>query len=966
MERQECRVRPHAVKVSVIGGVSALALLLSAGVAMAQEDAGSVSEVVVTGSRIVRDGFAAPTPVTVVGAERMEQRAISNVGELLNELPSFRASTTPATQQLAGGNVGARILDLRGLGAPRTLVLVDGKRFVPSTPQGTLDINLIPSILVERTEVVTGGASAAYGSDAVAGVVNFILNDRLKGLKAVVEYGSSQRGDDRNGRFGLAGGTDFAGGRGHFIAGGEYQKEKGMGDCYVRDWCGSQVLNLANTPAGSGGLPANNILPNVNNATFSQDGVINGTTLANPLRGITFNQDGGTRPFQYGTLFGSNLAPIFMLGGEGTGENTFIQGFLLKVPVERYTTYGRATYDITPSITGALDVSYGRVKGTVLSSQYRDSAGSLANAQSYGPIRSGNPFIPATVQAIMNANNIANFTLGRSFGDIGNARATAENETFRVVASLKGKLFDTWTWDAYYQYGDNKFRQDSSNNVVPLKMRNAIDAVRNAAGSIVCAINADAITTNDDAACAPFNAFGRNRFSSAAKAYVTADGFQTTNRTEHIVAANLQGELFNTWAGPVSIAGGGEYRTDTLSGDADAISRQNGFFVLNGQAFAGKVSVTEGYVEAVVPLAKDLPFAKTLELNGAARRTHYSRSSPGTADSSVNATTWKIGAVWAPVDELRFRLTRSRDIRAPNIAELFGPQTLGGTALSDPALGGRQAAPRVQSGSNAALVPEIADTWTAGVVFRPDVSFLRNFQLSVDYYDIKVDQAIGTVGAVTIVTRCFQGAQEFCPLVSRDPVSQEVTLVRDVLLNVNGLVTKGFDIEASYRLPLNNYGELNFRALATIVKDLITVDSAGATNRAGYTGWRAGSQPGIPDYILDGLVTWNFGRGSITAHGKYIPEGKYNNLFLGPDEPGYSITNVASSNLNTVAGRAYFDLSAQYRLVDVPGKRVELFGAVNNLLDSDPPAAPSGSGNGNFILFDPVGRAFKVGLRMTY
>ncbi len=442
-----------------------------------------------------------------------------------------------------------------------------------STAQGTIDTNLIPSILIDRVDIVTGGASAAYGSDAVAGVVNFLLNGKLEGMRANVQYGESARSDDQSISASVAGGTPFAGGRGHFVWAGEYSKEDGLGDCYTRSWCGSQVLNLGNTPPGFGGRPANNITDNVQTATVSQDGVINSASASFPLRGTTFNNDGTTRPFQYGELYGTNLAPLFMKGGEGQGENAFIQGYLLKAPVKRYVAYTKTTFDFTDDIQGGLDVSFGQVNGDAFGAQYRDSAGSLGNAQSFGPILSGNPFIPASVQQTMTANNIPSFVLGRAFGDVGNAFAESTTKTYRAVASLKSKFgASSWGWDGYYQFGRNDVRLDVTNNVSISRMRKAIDAVTNARGQVVCRVNADASTANDDPACVPFNPFGRDRFSPQAKAYVTPDGFQTTSIRENIAAANVQGDLFELPAGAVQLASGVEYRKQELSGDADPLS----------------------------------------------------------------------------------------------------------------------------------------------------------------------------------------------------------------------------------------------------------------------------------------------------------------------------------------------------------------------------------------------------------
>ncbi len=923
----------------------------------------AIQEVTVTGSRIQRaDGFTAPTPVTVIGAERLEQRAISNVGDLLNELPSFRAFTSPATIQNTNGNIGARVLDLRGLSASRTLVLVDGKRFVASTSQGTIDVNLIPTVLIERADVVTGGASAAYGSDAVAGVVNFVLASELEGMRANASYGSSFKGDDENLSAALAGGLAFGDDRGRFVWAGEFAKEDGLGDCYTRSWCGQEWLNLGNSPPGTDGRPANNITEDVHTATLSQDGVINSASASFPLRGITFNSDGTTRPFQYGELYGTNLVPIFMRGGEGHGENVFIDGYLLKVPVKRYLAYTKTTFDFTDSTTGGLDLSYGQVEGASNAVQYRDSAGSLNNAQSFGPIRSGNPFIPASVQQIMADNNIPTFTLGRSFGDLGNALAESVTKTWRAVASLQGKFGDSsWAWDGYYQFGKNDVRLDVDGNVSISRMRNAIDAVTNSSGQIVCAINADADVANDDPACAPFNPFGRGRFSPEAGTYVSPHGFQTTAIREHVVAANVQGDLFALPAGPLQIAGGAEWRTQKLAGDADPVSRATDFYSLNGQSLAGKSEVTEGYLETRVPLLRELPFAQSLELNGAIRRTHYSFSNPTTASNSLSVTTWKAGTTWEIVPAVRLRATRSRDIRAPNLSELFGPLTTAGGGVIDPATG-RQLNPQQISGSNPLLTAETADTWTAGIVVRP-TGLLDRLQIAVDYYDIQVDDAIGTLGGQTVANRCFQGATEFCPLVDRDPVSGEITRIRNVLLNVNSIITRGLDIEAQYQFMMGGAGTLDLRLLGTIVNDLVTVDSAGETQRAGMTGWRAGTQPGMPDWSADLLATWNRDRLSLTMHNKYIPSGQYNNSLVGPNEPGWSLTLLNSANINEVDSGFYTDLSGQFQL---RGDDLVVFAVVNNVFDEQPPLAPSIAGNGNFILFDPIGRSFRLGLRARF
>lgn len=934
---------PHALHsgVTAINRAVALALLgLVAGQAGAQQapaDAAGLDEVVVTGSRIVRDGTTAPTPVTVVGVDLLQQRGINNVGEALNELPAFRPLVTPLTQQAVGGNVGAQVLDLRGLGGQRTLVLLDGKRFVPSTTVGTVDVNLIPSLLLKRTEVVTGGASAAYGSDAVAGVVNFLLDTGLEGFKGQVQYGRSQRGDALEKNLSLAFGTGFAEGRGHFIAAVEYNDADGMGDCYVRDWCPRE--QAVPNSAGWNGLPATLRIGPDAPGNLNQDGLIN--TTSGPLRGITFNRDGSIRNYQYGQIFGTNLSPLFTLGGEGTYENGYLQGINLLPPVERKNLFAQADYEFSDDLRGSLAVSAGQVKGLVVGSQARATNFAIAR---------DNAFLPSAVATIMDANAIGSFTLGRVFGDLGGSRNNADNRTYRVVAALEGDFTDRWGWDGYYQYGVNEFRQDYTGNVVITRMRNAIDTV-SVGGVLKCRVNSDAVTTNDDAACVPFNVFGRGRFDPAARAYVAPSGYQQADTTQHVLAMNTHGTLATLPGGDLAVAAGIEYRSDEIEGKADTLSSTNQLWSFNGKAINGKLEVAEGYVEAVAPLFTGF------ELNGALRQTSYDRSSPGKTASSVDVTTWKAGLSWQALDALRVRATKSRDIRAPNITELFGPVQAGRVTILDPL---NPANNQIQinslSGSNTALAPEKADSWTAGLVYTPDWGPLR---LSADYFNVQIDGAIATLGAQVVVNRCAAGATEFCPFVSRDS-SNLLTLVQDVLQNVNRQVNRGLDIEASYRSDLGGLGSLDYRLLATRYFELSTKDSVGVTDRVGQTGYRPGTTTGVPDWMVNANVNWKRDALQLGVQARYIPQGIFDTTLKGPEDAGYDVTKSNSISSNRVASRLYFDLNGSYELQD----GLEFYGVIDNLLDKDPPLAASAQGGTNHVYFDPIGRYFKIGMRL--
>lgn len=917
------RMMVNRFKYGLMGGGAALCALVVPAMAQqaapqpqqAEVDDVAAADIVVTGSRIARSGFNAPTPVTVVGEERLAQRAITNVGDALNELPSFRPLVTPATQQAAGGNIGARVLDLRGLGATRTLVLLDGKRFVPSTTQGTIDVNLIPSSLVSRTEVVTGGASAAYGSDAVAGVVNFILDRDLTGLKGSIQAGLSGRGDYGQQNAQLAWGTKFADDKGHFMIAGEYDKSDGMGDCYTRSWCPREQL-IGNTPAGAGGLPASIRGGPAGTGNISSGGLIVANT--GPLRGLAFNPNGTTHAYNFGTIYGTNPSPLFTQGGEESVRNGFLDGILLIPPVKRFVTYSQASYEFSDALKANLDLSYARSQGMVIGSVARTTQ----------TIQRNNAYLPSGVAAIMDANGISSFSLGRALMDLGGSVNHSDNQTYRAVLSLEGRISDNWRWDAYYQYGRNEFRQDYTGNVVGSRVTNAANAV-NVNGQVVCGINADANSANNDPNCVPINLFGAGNISPAAAAYIAPSGYQTTDTTEHVIAANINGAVFALPGGDFSIAAGGEYRSDKAVGTADALSTANAFWSFNGKAVNGSIRVAEAYVEALAPILKDVAFAQTLELNGAVRRTHYRRSSPGLDTTTVNATTWKLGGVYAPIEEVRFRVTRSRDIRAPNLTELFGPVTLGRTTIVDPLNNGAQIQVNSFSGANQQLSAEKADTWTAGVVLAPK-GFLRNFRFSVDYYDIDLKGAISTLGALTSVS--------------------------DVLQNVSQVRNRGIDIEASYRTDVGTLGSLDFRLLATHYLKL----EIGGIDRTGQTGYRPGTTTGVPDWIVDGTVLWDLGSVALNLHGKYIPKGVFDTTLLGPQDDGYSAGLPNSVNNNRVAGRFYLDLGATVKVND----QFELFGVVNNLLDKDPPLAASAQGATNQVYFDPIGRYFKVGARI--
>ncbi|HWL47728.1 MAG TPA: TonB-dependent receptor, partial [Sphingomonadaceae bacterium] len=544
---------------------------------------------------------------------------------------------------------------------------------------------------------------------------------------------------------------------------------------------------------------------------------------------------------------------------------------------------------------------------------------------------------------------------GRAGDDLGFAIGRTKVETYRAVAGLEGKLGSRWSWDAYYQYGQTNFDQTVTNNRINANFTRAVNAVIDPdTGNIVCAdtISPDPAVRAAAAGCQPLNIIGQNRFSPEAKAYTYGTSQQNTRLTQHVVAANLRGDLVDLWAGPLSVAAGFEFRRDLISGTSDPISQANGFYITNAVAFSPPaVKVTEGYLEAVLPLLRDAPLARSLELNGAVRRTHYS--------TSGNVTTWKIGGVYEPVESIRFRATRSRDIRAPNVNELFLPLTTSFSSVLDKETGDNPLVP-ILRGGNPNLKPEIADTTTVGVILSPR-GFLQGLRLAVDYYDIKIDNAINTLGAQVIANNCYAGVAEFCALIQRD-ADNKLVRITDSFLNVAQLRTRGIDFELDYSVPVSASDMLTLRALATYVDKL----ELGGVDRAGMTGIPVSGIPGIPDWTVDTTITWDHDPVSLTLQGRYISAGKYDVTLIGPDDPRYKITLPNSINDNTVPSYFLFNLSGSVDIVNDGGRKFQIFGAVNNLFDRQPPLAPGSTGYTNAILFDQVGRTFRVGARFKY
>ncbi len=917
-----------------------------------------VDEIVVTGTRVVRDGYEAPTPLTVVGAEALQNAATANVADFVNTLPSIAGSQSPQTSQAStsSGLAGLNTLNLRNLGSNRTLVLIDGQRSVASSVTGLTDVNNIPQGLVSRVDIVTGGASAAYGSDALSGVVNFVLDRTFTGVKGEVSGGITTYGDGENWKTALTAGTPFASGRGHVLISGEATKSYGI-PVSDRDW-NEQGAFIINNPAytATNGQPRQLKVLSAALGQGSPGGIITNTAL----QGIEFGPGGTPRQFNYGSI----VAPPYIVGGDWRSTLTN-QWQSLDAAQNRKGLFLRTSYDLADTVTVFAQASY---NNAVL----RVNNGRQFNVANL-TVRTGNPFIPASVQARMTALGLTQFTLGTMNADIPQIGTLNNRTTRRGVIGGNG-AFDAadteWTWDAYYQVGETKSSERTVNATQRDKFANAVDVVTSpTTGVPVCRIT----LTNPGSGCVPWNLMGVGVNSQAALNYIlggnamSAPGmaYRVQWFKQDVMAANISGEPFELWAGPVSLAFGGERRTEKVRGISDPDSQANNWFVGNYLPNSGKYTVTEGYAEVVVPLAKDVEFARSIDLNAAVRATDYS--------TSGYVTTWKVGATWAPVDDLRFRVTRSRDIRAPNLAELFQAGSSNTNSVIDPFNNNQTVQYQGFAVGNPDLKPEIADTWGIGAVLSP--TFLPGFQASFDYYRIDIAGAIGNVGAQQIVDFCFEGNQVFCAAITRGLLNgvNVITRIRTSPFNLIVQEARGYDVEASYRTSLDEWiedwnGDLTLRFLGT--RYLRNYSSNGFNPPTNTVGQNAGSGPAKFRWVASVNYDYDRYNANVTARG--VSKGVYNNAWVECTTgcPTSTTTNITTDN-QQIPGAVYLDLSGSYTFLQTEGgTEAEAFLNIRNVFDKDPAIIHQGPGgtayltiNANAAMYDILGRVFRVGVR---
>lgn len=916
--------------------------------AQAPPQAGSspVDEVFVTGSRIVRAGYDAPTPTTVLGADEMEMSATPTLLGVMDTLPALAGTQTNGVSHGRQGESlgGMQSINLRALGSNRVLVLLDGVRLSPSSYTNHVDVSTVPSQLISRVEVVTGGASAVYGSDAVTGVVNFVLDRNFTGLKADVTSGVTSYGDGKNYKASLTGGFGFADGRGHVLLSGERLDNDGTeGGDGGREWNRrgwGTMANPAYTPTN--GEPQTLFMPQMASSNTTAGGIIN---TAGPLKGIAFGPGGAPYQFQYGDIVG----PTSMVGGEWETNNTRHLSDLDPAQ-SSYNLFSRVSFDVSDHLNVFGVMSFGRniVEGPFNSSLSRNNA----------YIYQDNAYLPDSVRQQMIDAGLQRVVIGSWNADMPAGPYWNRRDATRYIAGVEGdfEAFDrSWTWNATYAYGRADITLRNRSLIISRALQ-SMDAVFDPdTGNIVCR----STLTNPGDGCLPWNfmGIGVNDENLAAGAFDwMTDGGQWQDAVieQWTQAATVSGEPFSMRSGPVSLAASIEHRTDKIDGRVDQYSANSERTGSNYGPLQGEQSVSEIALESILPLAP------RMDLSVAARATDY--------EYSGGVTTWKIGTTYSPNDAITLRVTRSRDIRAPNIKDLFAsPAGFGGGAVdrfqgNAPVVGGFFT---VQG--NPDLRPEKADTTGIGIVIQPPA--LRGFGASIDYWSVNIKDAIQELQAQDVIDACYYEIDlSACPRVERGS-DGNITFVRSAPLNLAKYDARGVDLELSYRMTVGA-GELSLRSLTTFYLQAVQESPfSPRIDMAGSNSFSSGATTNsLPNWKQNFTAAYKMDRLSFSVTARGFDDGVFNNtngmyVVCQSDCPPVSGGNP-TINYNSMPGRFYLDANVNYELdFGRSASSASLFFSVRNALDRDPPGLTAG---GNMaIAYDVLGRVYRAGIRFA-
>lgn len=887
---------PIGMLAAAIAGILGAGLSSNAG---AQEQGAqapvSLEEIMVTGTRIRRDGYAAPTPTTVVDSQYMESLGLVNIADMVTQIPSNISNFQPENSGGSPFFVGSTLANLRGLNpffGTRTLTLVDSKRHVPTNNGNSVDLNAIPSVLIDRMEVVTGGASATYGSDAVTGVVNILLDKDLEGIKLDIDFGASD-GDGDNEHVGIAGGTQLFGGRGHIVAGAEFQKQDPILSCaHARDWCAESVAFFSNGgfPGQPAGQPYMQTIPGLaQNTVFA-----NRRANQSSLTGVIFNNVVGSTTAMQADASGTGVVP-FNIGQFGTrglftnevgGDGRLIHDGVTLIPeTERSNAMVSMSFDFTDKLRGFFDLSFANVLGINI----QEAASGFGSDQVDNCITPdnaylvGNPDLQAAVAARFGNGGFFSClspffapvatVVRKDFTQEIDQIVNTDSDTTRWVLGLEGDIGEsTWTWDAHYQYGKTEREQIGYDYRSSQRILFAVDAVVGPNGQPMCRITRDNLLPAQigggapDArqqilaqGCQPLNVFGLNSMSPEARAYAFGPIVEFNTIDQEIIAGSVSGELWRgLGAGPLTSAFGAEVRTEELRNDVNSDlpdPTRIDIVAQYGDSFGGEVEATEVFAEFDLPLLTNKPGAQLWSINAAYRDARYKTTdlvrTGGTSTQDIES--YKFSSVWDPTDWLRIRGSRSHDVRAAGFRELYwsltqpaGPDFFGRTTnpwLPD-LFPGSQLDPRtLHLSGNVALRPEEADTGTLGFVVTP-ARFDNRFRFSADYYEIEVEGGIQGGNEMRVIANCYnigvdcEYIQGTNPALSPNGFQGFLDITDTFALSYNGRAyeASGVDLAVDYMIPLSA-GNIMLRLISThSIETIVTTPP---------------TTPGNPDTVRD-------------------------------------------------------------------------------------------------------------------
>jgi outer membrane receptor protein involved in Fe transport len=987
--------RERLLASSMICGAAFLGLSATQAFAAAADASGDVAEIVVTGTRIPSPNLTSIAPITTVGNADIKAQGVTRIEDITNSLPQVFAGQGSS---ITNGSNGTATVNLRDLGSARTLVLIDGRRSQP-TPA---DLNFIPAALVERVDVLTGGASATYGADAISGVVNFVMLKNFEGVRLDAQYSGYQHDNNNStGQNALTAAAKTA------IIPSQYAIP---GNTFGGEGSEATLIIGANAPDGKGNVTAY--------ATYRQNNPIleasrdfSACTLTSNASGFTCSGSGTAYPARVGGFTVDPTTFNTFRPHQSTDVFNFGPANYFMRPDERYSLGAFAHYEIAPWADAYMDTMFMSDNSTAQIASGGIFAGTFS-------VNCANPFLTAQEKGLLvptaaTGGGTCATNPGGTFTGTMSRRLLPSEQTgrltqylhndFRIVIGLKGDLGKNWSYDGYMQYGSVQVNNRQSGNFDLARINQSLNAVAGPNGSVICNP-----AGNPDPGCVPMNIFSSPTISPQAINFLSINSFSNSNTTERVVSLAFTGKLGDygiksPWANDgVGVALGAEYRREHLDSTADFLSA-NGLVDGNGAAappVSGSFDVYELFGEARVPLINDMPFAKDVSLELGYRFSDYS--------SVGNTNTYKVAGEWEVIDGLRFRAGYNRAVRAPNINELFAPQNVVLDGNQDPCAGLTAGNPLVatcasifhlttaqvlaiepnpahqyngQTGGNPNLKPETSDTYTAGVVFQP--KFIPGLNVSFDYFNINVDQFIAGLGSNLILNQCVSTQNPFyCNLVHRDANGSLFLspsgFVQDTTLNTGSLKTTGVDVNVAYRTDLSNLGlgdngSISASMVGTWLDSLVTQPLPGGPSYdcKGLYGLTCGIP--APEWRHKASLTWNtpYSYGDWLKSLSFRVQWRYySKVSLDAYNSNPQLNNVSNqfTNERTLAAQNYIDLTANFTVHENLNFRV----GVNNVFDKDPPlvgtncAATFCNGNTYPQVYDALGRYMYVGLTANF